>query len=55
MNEDPELFFPIGTTGPAVLQVTQAKRVCAGCAVRDNCLQWALALNVEHGVWGGLS
>lgn len=55
LNEDPELFFPIGTTGPAALQTIEAKRVCAGCPVRDDCLQWAMSVNVEQGIWGGLS
>lgn len=54
LNQDPELFFPIGTTGPAALQLIKAKRVCAGCAVRDDCLQWAMSTDV-NGVWGGLS
>lgn len=55
LHEPPELFFPIGTVGPAALQLAEAKRVCAGCTVRDDCLQWAMSLNVEQGVWGGLS
>lgn len=50
--EDPELFFPVGTTGPALSQINEAKKVCKGCTVRDICLQWALA-NDEWGVWGG--
>jgi WhiB family redox-sensing transcriptional regulator len=54
-SEDPELFFPIGTTGPAVEQVEAAKRVCAGCAVREDCLEFALASNQEAGIWGGLT
>jgi WhiB family redox-sensing transcriptional regulator len=54
LKENPELFFPIGTTGPAVGQVERAKRVCAGCPVRQDCLQWALSAGVDHGVWGGL-
>jgi WhiB family redox-sensing transcriptional regulator len=54
LHENPELFFPIGTTGPAVGQVEAAKRVCAGCDVRAECLQWALSAGVDHGVWGGL-
>ena len=53
LTEDPELFFPIGNTGPALLQIEEAKRVCARCDVRDKCLQWAL--EADHGVWGGLS
>lgn len=51
-TEDPELFFPIGTTGPALDQVEQAKAVCRRCPVVDACLAWALDNHVE-GVWGG--
>lgn len=54
LNEDPELFFPIGNTGPAVIQIEQAKRVCASCSVIDVCLKWALDNNQDTGVWGGL-
>ena len=55
LNQDPELFFPIGSTGPSVVQVDKAKRVCSGCSVRDACLRWALDTGVDHGIWGGLS
>jgi WhiB family redox-sensing transcriptional regulator len=55
LKEDPELFFPIGTTGPAIRQVERAKQVCAGCVVRTDCLQWAVEAGVDQGVWGGLS
>ncbi len=54
-DEDPELFFPIGTTGPAVDQADAAKRVCARCDVREECLEFALATNQDAGVWGGLT
>lgn len=54
-DEDPDLFFPIGDTGPAVLQVKEAKTICARCPVIGTCLQWALESKQEHGVWGGLS
>ena len=54
-GEDPELFFPVGTTGPALLQLADAKRVCARCPVQSACLQWALLTGMEHGVWGGMS
>jgi WhiB family transcriptional regulator, redox-sensing transcriptional regulator len=54
-EEDPELFFPTGNTGPALLQIEEAKRVCRRCDVRDACLQWALEADQDHGVWGGLS
>ncbi|MGO8885481.1 MAG: WhiB family transcriptional regulator [Streptosporangiaceae bacterium] len=54
-DEDPELFFPIGNTGPALVQIDEAKRVCQRCAVTDSCLQWALESGQDAGVWGGLS
>lgn len=53
-HADPELFFPIGTSGPALLQVKEAKAVCARCPVTEQCLQWALENNQDSGVWGGL-
>lgn len=53
--EDPELFFPIGTTGPAVEQAGAAKKICARCPVREACLEFALAANQDAGVWGGLT
>ena len=33
LDEDPELFFPIGNTGPALLQIEEAKQVCRRCTV----------------------
>ncbi|SFD74615.1 WhiB family transcriptional regulator [Streptomyces aidingensis] len=52
---DPELFFPIGDAGPALLQIEEAKAVCRRCPVQKQCLAWALETRQEHGVWGGLS
>ncbi|MER5781287.1 WhiB family transcriptional regulator [Streptomyces mobaraensis] len=54
-EEDPELFFPIGNTGPALLQIEEAKAVCRHCPVMEQCLQWALESGQDFGVWGGLS
>jgi WhiB family redox-sensing transcriptional regulator len=50
---DPELFFPIGTTGPALRQIQEAKRVCRTCPAQIQCLAWALDHGVTDGVWGG--
>ncbi|MCF2131034.1 WhiB family transcriptional regulator [Strepomyces sp. STD 3.1] len=52
-TEDPDLFFPVGNTGPALLQIQEAKAVCRRCPVMESCLQWALESGQEHGVWGG--
>ena len=47
---DPEAFFPEkgGST-------REAKKICAGCPVRQKCLDHALANHERHGIWGGLS
>jgi WhiB family redox-sensing transcriptional regulator len=47
---DPEAFFPEkgGST-------REAKRICAGCEVRAECLEYALAFDERFGIWGGLS
>jgi WhiB family redox-sensing transcriptional regulator len=54
-DKDPELFFPVGSTGPALLQIEQAKEVCRGCGVLDECRRWALSTRQDAGVWGGMS
>ena len=55
LTEDPELFFPVGNTGPALQQIEDAKKICQSCAVKDQCLNWALDAGQDHGVWGGMS
>ncbi len=54
-DTDPDLFFPVGTTGPAISQIESAKAVCRTCPSLDPCLEFALATNQESGVWGGTS
>lgn len=46
----PGEFFPSDGSG-----VERAMRVCQGCPVRDDCLEFALEHRIEHGVWGGAS
>ncbi len=54
-DTDPDLFFPVGTTGTAIEQIEAAKAVCLGCEVQGSCLEFALATNQESGVWGATS
>ena len=54
-DTDPDLFFPVGTTGAAIDQIESAKIVCRACDVQPACLEFALATNQEAGVWGGTS
>ena len=52
-DTSPDLFFPVGTTGQALIQIAQAQAVCAKCPVQTECLQFALATNQDSGIWGG--
>lgn len=54
-NEDPELFFPVGTSGPAQAQIAAAKAICARCEHTTECLSLALESGQDAGVWGGTS
>lgn len=53
LSADPDLFFPISSAGPAERQIARAKTICAGCAVRRECLEFALSHDQIHGIWGG--
>ena len=55
LDEDPELFFPVGNTGPALLHIREAKAVCRRCDVVEQCLQVAIDSSKDNGVFGGLS
>lgn len=52
---DPELFQPVGTAGPALVQAVRAKLVCSACPVIAQCRDWAVGHGEPSGVWAGLS
>ena len=54
-DSEPSLFFPVGTTGPALDNISAAKAICAQCSVQEECLQYSLESNQEAGVWGGFA
>ena len=54
-DTDPDLFFPVGSTGNALTSIDHAKRVCGDCNVMQDCLDFALETNQDSGIWGGLS
>ena len=54
-DTSPEMFFPVGSTGPAINAIEAAKAVCRTCPAQEQCLEFALATNQEAGVWGGTS
>jgi WhiB family redox-sensing transcriptional regulator len=53
LSADPELFFPIAQGSAADGQTSSALRVCAGCPVRQQCLDFAMTSGEAHGIWGG--
>lgn len=55
---DGEVFFPPSTFEPKQQREEResaAKAICEGCQVRVECLEWSIATQEPHGVWGGLS
>lgn len=51
VGEDPELFYPHPS---ATAERELARAICAGCPVRNDCLEWAIEHNEREGIWGGL-
>ena len=54
-DADPDLFFPVSSGVAGQMQTDQAKSVCHGCAVVEQCLSFALATHQDEGIWGGLT
>lgn len=52
---DPELFYPEKGHGGAHGVAGRARKVCDGCEVREQCLEWALERREPYGIWGGKS
>jgi WhiB family redox-sensing transcriptional regulator len=52
-SADPDLFFPVSSSGRAIAQIDQARRVCASCLVRRQCLDFAMETVEAEGIWGG--
>ena len=50
---DPDLFFPVSTSGASLTDIEAAKGVCQRCPVTTPCLRWALDLGHVSGIWGG--
>jgi WhiB family redox-sensing transcriptional regulator len=50
LGVDPDLFFP-----ERGASTREAKEVCRGCVVREQCLEYAITHSEKFGIWGGLS
>jgi WhiB family transcriptional regulator, redox-sensing transcriptional regulator len=53
---DPELFWPVGTTGPALAQAERAKAVCRRCPdwVQTECLNFAIEQGIDDGIFAAM-
>jgi WhiB family redox-sensing transcriptional regulator len=49
-DRDPDTFFPVTADGER-----EAIRICQGCPVRIDCLEFAMEARVRFGVWGGVT
>lgn len=50
LGVDSDLFFP-----ERGASTREAKEVCRGCVVKDDCLEYALSNGEKFGIWGGMS
>jgi WhiB family redox-sensing transcriptional regulator len=50
LGVDPDLFFP-----ERGASTREAKEVCRGCEVQQDCLEYALRNGEKFGIWGGMS
>ena len=50
---DPDLFFPVAANTATSQEATRALRICDGCAVKRQCLDFAMRHGEANGIWGG--
>lgn len=50
-KDKPTGLFYVGRGGS---ECKEAIAICNSCAVREECLEWALATNEPEGIWGGM-
>lgn len=53
LNTDPDVFFPVAVGTAAGKLVTRALRICDGCPVKQQCLDYAMRSGEKDGIWGG--
>ena len=57
-NSEGALFYPADSAERKEERLERelvAKRICASCGVREDCLEAALARHESYGIWGGLN
>lgn len=54
-NTDPNIFVPAEGRGSGVKAYKVARTYCARCTVRQECLDYAIGLEIQYGMFGGLT
>lgn len=54
-EKDPELWFPKRDLYREADDQERAEKLCAGCPLAAQCLDYALSAREEHGIWGGMT
>ena len=54
VGHDPEVFYPLPLPNGRV-DLRPARTICAGCPVRQPCLEYAIEAREPYGIWGGLT
>jgi WhiB family transcriptional regulator, redox-sensing transcriptional regulator len=54
-HEGNELFFPTDVGTSNSMHKVARERYCNGCPVKRQCLEFAIRLDIDHGLWGGAS
>jgi len=54
LSAEPEQFFPVGTAGPSLREITTAKEICGRCPVIGECRDYAFETRQPFGIWGGM-
>ena len=54
-GKPPSLFFPDELDGVfRTARYSEARALCHTCAVREACLEYAIATETDWGLWGGM-
>jgi WhiB family redox-sensing transcriptional regulator len=51
-DADPDAWFASPLGEPE--RVARAADICRGCPVQENCLDFAVEIGADYGIWGGL-
>lgn len=54
-NTDPNIFVPAEGANDGIRVYKTAREFCANCPVTQECLDYAVRMQIKFGMWGGLT